>query len=116
MFPYNQQDQVRAQLSFVIQGIVSQQLIPKKYGGRVVASEIMVPNAAIRNLIRENKLQQIYSTMQSGQKEHKMQTMTQDLVRLVTNDIISMDEALMLCTNHEEFQMLLAKGERTPKK
>ncbi len=111
MFPVNQQGQVRAQLSFVLQGIVAQQLIPKKYGGgRVIACEVMVPNAAIRNLIREAKIQQIYSVMQTGQSEHGMQTMTQDLVRLVKNDVIDMDEALARVGSQDEFASLLAKS------
>ncbi|HSW60948.1 MAG TPA: type IV pilus twitching motility protein PilT [bacterium] len=111
MFPVNQQSQVRAQLSFVLVGIVAQTLVPKKYGGgRVIACEIMVPNPAIRNLIREEKLQQIYSSMQSGQKESSMQTMTQDIARLVKNDIIDMNEALAIVPFVDEFQNLLAKS------
>ena len=111
MFPVNQQSQVRAQLSFVLVGIVAQTLVPKKYGGgRTIACEIMVPNAAIRNLIREEKLQQIYSSMQSGQKDSNMQTMTQDLARLVKNDIIDMNEALAIVPFVDEFQNLLAKS------
>ncbi len=114
MFPVNQQNQVRAQLSFVLQGIVAQTLIPKKYGGgRVIACEVMVPNAAIRNLIREEKLQQIYSSMQSGQNDSGMQTMTQDLARLVKNDIISMEEALTLVPHLDEFQAILARTNPT---
>lgn len=111
MFPVNQQSQVRAQLSFVLQGIVAQTLVPKKYGGgRTIVCEIMVPNAAIRNLIREEKLQQIYSSMQSGQSTSNMQTMTQDLARLVKNDIIDMNEALAIVPFVDEFQNLLAKS------
>jgi twitching motility protein PilT len=117
MFPMNQQSQVRAQLSFVLQGIVAQQLVPKKYGGgRTVACEILIPNAAVRNLIREEKLQQIYSVMQSGQKGHSMQTMTQDFVRLVKNDIIDMSEAQMRVTNHDEFASLMAKSNEKGRK
>lgn len=113
MFPVNQQSQVRAQLSFVLQGIVAQTLIPKKYGGgRVIACEIMVPNAAIRNLIREEKLQQIYSSMQSGQTASSMQTMTQDLARLVKSDIIDMNEALAVVPFIDEFQSLMAKSQQ----
>jgi len=113
MFPVNQQSQVRAQLSFVLQGIVAQTLIPKKYGGgRTIACEIMVPNAAIRNLIREEKLQQIYSSMQSGQATSFMQTMTQDLARLVKNDIIEMNEALAIVPYMDEFQAILAKSDK----
>lgn len=110
MFPTSQQNQVRAQLSFVLQGIVAQTLIPKKHGGgRVIACEIMVPNAAIRNLIREEKLQQIYSSMQSGQNESGMKTMTQDLARLVKNGVIDMEEALLLVPHLDEFQSILAR-------
>ncbi len=111
MFPMNQQSQVRAQLSFVLQGIVAQQLIPKKYGGgRTVACEVLLPNNAVRNLIREEKLQQIYSVMQSGQKGHSMQTMTQSLARLVQNDIIDMSEAQLRIFNHDEFASLMSKS------
>lgn len=111
MFPVNQHGQVRAQLSFVLQGIVAQQLIPKKFGeGRVIACEVMIPNAAIRNLIREAKIQQIYSSMQTGQREHGMQTLAQDLVRLVKNDTISMEEALARVSSEEEFATLMAKS------
>ena len=69
VFPPHQQSQVRAQLSFVLEGVISQQLIPKIGGGRVLALEVMIPNAAIRNLIREDKIHQIYSIMQTGQIE-----------------------------------------------
>ncbi|HSA33960.1 MAG TPA: PilT/PilU family type 4a pilus ATPase [bacterium] len=110
MFPVNQQSQTRTQLSFVLQGILAQILVPKKFGGRTVCCEIMVPTPAIRNLIRENKLAQIYSTMQSGQREHHMQTMTQDLARLVQKDIISMEEAQQVVPNLEEFLGLLSKS------
>ncbi len=111
MFPMNQQSQVRAQLSFVLQGVVAQQLIPKKYGGgRTVACEVLLPNNAVRNLIREEKLQQIYSVMQSGQKGHSMQTMTQSLARLVQNDIIDMSEAQLRIFNHDEFASLMSKS------
>ncbi len=116
MFPVNQQDQVRSQLSFVVQGILSQQLLPRKHGGRVLACEVMLPNKAIRNLIRENKLQQIYSLMQAGQKEHRMQTLTQDLVRLVKEDVISMEEALAVAPHPDEFSTLIARSGSTVKK
>jgi len=110
MFPVNQQNQIRTQLTFVIQGILSQQLIPKKYGGgRVLCCEIMIPNDAIKNLIKEDKLAQIYSTMQSGQKEHKMQTLTQDLVRLLNEDVITMEEARARVSSDKELTTLLAK-------
>src|SRR3990172_5296307 len=75
VFPAHQQPQVRAQLSFVMEGVMSQMLLPKISGGRVLALEIMIPNAAIRNLIREDKVHQIYSAMQTGQNKNGMQTM-----------------------------------------
>ena len=82
VFPPHQQSQVRAQLSFVLEGVVSQQLLPRADGrGRVLAAEIMIPNAAIRNLIREDKVHQIYSQMQVGQTKFGMQTMNQSLRR-----------------------------------
>ena len=114
MFPEAQQNQVRAQLSFVLQGIVAQTLVPKKHGkGRAIVCEVMIPNAAIRNLIREEKIQQIYSSMQSGQNDTGMQTMTQDLARLVLNDTISMEEARSLVPNQDEFQAILARSTQT---
>src|SRR3972149_5313552 len=80
VFPPYQQAQIRAQLSFTLEGILSQQLMPRANGpGRVMACEIMLPNAAIRNLIREDKIHQIYSQMQLGQAKHQMQTLNQAL-------------------------------------
>jgi len=95
VFPPHQQPQVRAQLSFVLEGVMSQQLIAKSVGqGRALALEIMVPNAAIRNLIREDKVHQIYSTMQTGQTKFGMQTMNQSLLELYQKRFISYDDAL----------------------
>ena len=83
VFPPHQQDQVRVQLSFVLEGIMAQQLIPRKNGnGRVLAIEVLIPNAAIRNLIREDKVHQLYSMMQTGQAKFGMQTMNQSLYDL----------------------------------
>ena len=83
VFPTSQQAQVRAQLSLVLEGVLSQQLIPTADGrGRVMSLEIMVATPAIRNLIREEKIHQIYSAMQAGQK-FGMQTMNQSLAELV---------------------------------
>lgn len=94
-FPAHQQDQIRVQLSFVLEGIMSQQLITKKGGkGRVMAVEIMVPNAAIRNLIREDKVHQLYSMMQTGQMVSGMQTMNQCLLDLYSKGLISYEDAL----------------------
>src|SRR6187399_3031486 len=95
VFPPHQQEQVRAQLSLVLQGVVSQQLLPRADGrGRCLAAEIMIPNAAIRNLIREAKVHQIYSQMQVGQTKFGMQTMSQTLIDLVQRNIILPEEAL----------------------
>lgn len=95
VFPPHQQEQVRVQLSFVLECIVSQILIPKKSGhGRVLACEVLVPNAAIRNLIREEKVHQIYSMMQTGQSKFGMQTMNQSLFDLYSKGLISYDDAL----------------------
>jgi twitching motility protein PilT len=95
VFPPHQQAQVRAQLSFVLEGVMSQQLLTKATGqGRVLALEIMVPNAAIRNLIREDKVHQIYSMMQTGQEKFGMQTMNQSLFDLYQRRLITYDDAV----------------------
>ncbi len=95
VFPSHQQEQIRVQLSFVLEGILSQQLIPKKSGhGRVIGVEILAPNPAIRNLIREDKVHQIYSLMQTGQARSGMQTMNQSLFELYTKGLISYEEAM----------------------
>ncbi len=104
MFPAHQQSQIRAQLSFVLEGVISQQLIPKKTeSGRVIAAEVMIPNVAIRNLIREDKIHQIYSTMQSGQEAHGMVTMNQSLCALYTKGLISYEAAISRSARPEEF-------------
>src|SRR5574340_1590468 len=95
VFPPHQQEQIRVQLSFVLEGILAQQLIPKKTGkGRVLAVELLVPNPAIRNLIREDKVHQIYSMMQTGQAKFGMQTMNQSLIELYTRGLLSYEDAL----------------------
>ena len=102
VFPTSQQSQVRAQLSLVLEGVLSQQLIPTPDGrGRVMSLEIMVTTPAIRNLIREEKIHQIYSAMQAGQK-FGMQTMNQSLLDLVQKRKISREEALNRSTLPEE--------------
>jgi len=111
VFPPHQQDQIRAKLSFVLQGVVTQQLIPKLAGsGRAMALEILVPNAAIRNLIREGKIHQIYSQMQVGQGKFGMQTLNQALYSLVQRRVISVEEAIGRSTEPDEFQMMLDGG------
>lgn len=95
VFPPHQQEQVRVQMSFVLEAVIAQQLIPHKSGqGRVLAVEILVPNPGIRNLIREDKIHQIYSMMQSGQTRYGMQTMNQSLVDLLKRGLITYDDAL----------------------
>ena len=102
-FPAHQQEQIRTILSFTLQGIVSQQLIPKTFEkGRVLALELLIPNIAIRNLIRENKVHQIYSQMQIGQDQTGMITMNQSLEKLVSNGSISHEVALSCSSMPEE--------------
>jgi twitching motility protein PilT len=110
VFPPHQQTQVRTVLSFVLEGIVTQQLIPKMSGkGRIVGSEVMVPTAAIRNLIREDKVHQIYSQMQVGQEKFGMRTMNQSLLELYQRRMISRDEAIRRSPNLEEFSQMIAR-------
>ncbi len=95
VFPAHAQSQVRSVLSFVLEGVVTQVLIPRANGtGRQLAAEVMVPNPAIRNLIREDKLHQIYSQMQIGQSKFGMQTMNQALVDLYLKKLISLEDCL----------------------
>jgi twitching motility protein PilT len=108
VFPSHQQTQVRAVLSFVLEGVVSQTLIAKANGvGRVLASEVMVPNAAIRNLIREDKLHQIYSQMQIGQSKFGMQTFNQSLVDLYIKKHISLEDALGHSSEVDELKTMI---------
>jgi twitching motility protein PilT len=108
VFPMNQQQQIRAQLSFVLAGVLSQNLLPRADGpGRALALEIMVPNAAIRNLIREDKVHQIYSAMQVGQEKHGMQTLNQSLYALFQKRIISFEEAIGHSQEPDELRNML---------
>jgi len=109
VFPPHQQQQIRTQLSFVLEGVLAQQLIPKIGGkGRVLAMEVMVPNPAIRNLIREDKIQQVYSVMQVGQAKYGMQTMNQSLLSLVERHLISIEDAMARSHNLDEFKQMLS--------
>jgi len=111
VFPPNQQAQVRAQLSLVLQGVISQTLIAKQDGrGRCMAAEVMIPNAAIRNLIREEKVHQIYSLMQVGQAKFGMQTMSQALVNLTMQRLISVDDAVSHATEPDEVKQMLGQA------
>ena len=111
VFPSHQQSQIRAQLSFVLEGIISQQLIPHASGsGRVLATEVLVPTPAIRNLIREDKVHQIYSSMQVGQSRSFMQTMNQSLYTLLKDRSITMEDALARSTDADELRSMIDKG------
>ena len=108
VFPPHQQDQIRAQLSFVLEGIVSQQLIPRANGpGRVLALEILIPTAAMRNLIREDKLHQVYGQMQVGQAKHGMQTLNQSLHSLLQRRLVSLEDALARSPDPDELNSML---------
>jgi twitching motility protein PilT len=110
VFPPHQQEQVRAQLSLVLQGVVSQQLLPRSDGrGRCLAAEVMIPNAAIRNLIREAKVHQMYSQMQVGQQKFGMQTMSQALVDLHQRRLVTTEEALGHATEPDELKTMLGQ-------
>jgi twitching motility protein PilT len=110
VFPAHQQGQIRTQLSLVLEGIVCQALLPKVGGGRVVSLEIMVPTPAIRNLIREDKIHQIYSAMQTGQEKVGMQTANQSLASLHLAGKISLETALLASSNREELQEMINRG------
>ncbi len=111
VFPSNQQAQVRTQLSFVLQGILCQTLLQTKdKKGRCLCVEIMVPNAAIRNLIRDDKIHQIYSMMQTGQAGSGMQTFNQALADLFLRGKIDMETAVARSSQQEELRELIDRG------
>lgn len=111
VFPSDQQSQIRAQLSLVLEGIMCQALLPRAEGsGRVMALEILVPNPAIRNLIREDKVHQIYSMMQTGQDKYGMQTFNQALATLYHKRIISADTAMQRSANTDELKEMMERG------
>ncbi len=107
VFPAEEQDQIRTQLSMALAAVIAQVLIPKIGGGRVAAHEIMINNPAIANLIRENKIQQIYSQMQLNQGATGMQTMNQVLADLVRRNIITKEDAMAKTTKPEELRKLI---------
>jgi twitching motility protein PilT len=116
VFPPHQQAQIRAQLSFVLEGVMSQLLLPRAGGaGRALALEVMMPNAAIRNLIREDKVHQIYSQMQVGQGKHGMQTMNQSLFSLAAKRLITMEEALGRSPDQDELRTMIEGVQRAPR-
>ena len=111
VFPAHQQGQVRAQLSLVLEGIMCQALLPHASGrGRVLCMEILVPNSAIRNLIREDKIHQIYSAMQTGQEKFGMQTFNQSLATLYFQKKIALDTAVSRSSNPDELQEMISRG------
>ncbi len=114
VFPPYQQPQVRAQLSFVLEGIMSQALMPKlNQPGRILAIEVMIPNPAIRNLVREDKVHQVYSQMQIGQSKFGMQTFNQSLLMLVQRRMVALEEAMGRSSDPEELRSMLAGGGMT---
>ena len=111
VFPSHQQEQIRTQLSLVLEGIVCQALLPRaRVPGRVVALEILVPTPAIRNLIREDKVHQIYSAMQTGQAHFGMQTFNQSLATLYFKKQITLQLALSMSSNPDELQEMVNRG------
>jgi twitching motility protein PilT len=110
-FPAHQQSQVRAQVSLCLEGILCQSLLPKASGsGRVLIMEIMIPNPAIRNLIREDKIHQLYSSMQTGQQRHGMQTFNQALATAYFKKQISLEMAINSSSNVEELKEMIERG------
>jgi len=111
VFPPHQQEQVRTQLSMNLEGIITQALLPRGDGsGRVLAIELLLPNPAIRHLIRDNKIHQIYSTMQTGQDKYGMITFNQSLAHLYFTKKISLETALGVSHNPEELNDIIKRG------
>jgi len=111
VFPAGQQSQIRTQLSLVLEGILCQSLLPKASGdGRAMALEILIPNSAIRNLIREDKIHQIYSMMQTGQDKFGMQTFNQALASLYLKKVITLETAMQRSSNADELKDLIDRG------
>jgi len=110
MFPAHRHSQVRTQLSFVLEGVMTQSLLPKVGGGRALAVEVMVPNDAIRALIRDAKLHQIYSQMQLGQGANEMQTFNQSLGDLVQRGLVDREIALARSSDPDELEAMLQTG------
>ncbi|MDQ6786315.1 MAG: type IV pilus twitching motility protein PilT [Acidobacteriota bacterium] len=111
VFPAGQQSQIRTQLSLVLEGVLCQALLPKATGdGRVMALEILIPNSAIRNLIRDDKIHQIYSMMQTGQDKFGMQTFNQALASLYQKRLINLETAMQRSSNPDELKDLIDRG------
>jgi len=112
VFPPHQQMQVRTQLSMTLEAVISQTLLPKKQGGRVMAMEVMRSNRAISALINEGKFKQIYSSMQTGQSETGMQTMNQSLHNLIMSGLVEEAQAIEKSSNPDEIYDMLGKSNR----
>jgi len=111
VFPPHQQDQIRTQLSMNIEGIITQTLLPTVDGrGRCLGVEVLIPSPAIRHLIRDNKIHQIYSSMQTGQEKYGMITFNQSLANLYFRRQISLDLAVSVSHNPEELTELIKRG------
>jgi twitching motility protein PilT len=111
IFPAGQQAQIRTQLSLVLEGIVCQALLPRADGrGRVCSLEIMVPNSAIRNLIRDDKVHQIYGAMQTGQDKLGMQTANQSLASLYMKRQVTLETVMAASSNKDELQDMITRG------
>ncbi|HUO59058.1 MAG TPA: type IV pilus twitching motility protein PilT [Candidatus Acidoferrales bacterium] len=112
VFPSHQQPQIRAQLSLVLEGVLCQALLPKVGGqGRVMVMEILVPTPAVRNLIREDKIHQIYSAMQSGQDKYGMQTFNQSLMTAYLQKQITLDMALQRSSLPDELREMINRSQ-----
>jgi len=101
IFPYNQQKQIRLQVALALRGVISQHLLPKIGGGRIAVREILINTPAVANLIRENKIAQIKSVMQTSSKEG-MQTLEKELKQLYQNKLITLENALAFANYPQE--------------
>ena len=111
VFPSHQQGQIRTQLSLVLEGIVCQALMPRADGqGRVMSLEVLIPTPAVRNLIRDDKIHQIYSTMQTGQEKFGMQTMNQSLATLYQKRLITLETAMGASSMKDELEQMISRG------
>src|SRR6476661_2111957 len=111
VFPAHQQGQIRTQLSLVLEGIVCQTLLRRADApGRIISLEVLIPTPAIRNLIRDDKVHQIYSTMQTGQEKFGMQTMNQSLATLYAKRLISLETALSASSLKDELEQMISRG------
>jgi twitching motility protein PilT len=111
VFPAHQQGQIRTQLSLVLEGIVCQALLPRADGkGRVISLEVLIPTPAIRNLIRDDKVHQIYGAMQTGQQRLGMQTMNQSLATLYAKRLITLEAAMTASSLKDELEQMISRG------